>query len=64
MHGSNDRLVAPGQSATLAKALIDAGDEDTIQTIAGADRGGPQFHSPKSRQMVEDFLSRNLVVGH
>jgi endo-1,4-beta-xylanase len=60
MHGSNDRLVPPGQSTILAKALIDAGVEVTMKTIAGADHGGPQFHSPQSRRMVEDFLSRNL----
>lgn len=60
MHGDNDQLVPRDQSVILAKALIDAGVEVTMQTIAGAGHEGPQFHSAKSRRLVENFLARNL----
>lgn len=65
MHGDNDHVVPLGQSVILAKALIDSGVEVTMKTIPNAEHEGPQFHSPESRQLVEEFLSRNLkVVGN
>ncbi len=63
MHGDNDQLVPLGQSIILAKALIDAGVEVTMQTIAGAGHEGPQFRSPESQRLVEDFLNRKLKVA-
>jgi endo-1,4-beta-xylanase len=63
MHGDADRLVPLAQSAILAKALVDAGVEVTMQTIPGAGHGGPQFHSPASRRLVEEFFSRHLQPG-
>jgi acetyl esterase/lipase len=60
MHGDKDQLVPLGQSIILAKALIDAGVEVTMQTIPGAMHGGPQFHSPESRRLIEAFLDLKL----
>lgn len=61
LHGDNDQLVPLGQSAILAKALIDAGVDVSMDTIAGAGHGGPQFSSPASRRLIQQFLDRNLV---
>lgn len=64
MHGDKDRLVPLGQSIILANALIVAHVEEvTMKTIHGAGHGGPQFHSEESRQLIEEFLSRNLEAG-
>jgi acetyl esterase/lipase len=63
MHGDSDRVVPLGQSVILAKALIDAGAEVTMKTIPGADHGGPQFYSPESRRLVEDFFAEKLQVA-
>jgi len=64
MHGDKDRLVPLGQSVILAKALIDARVEEvTMKTIHGAGHEGPQFRSAESRQLIEEFLSRNLKTG-
>jgi dipeptidyl aminopeptidase/acylaminoacyl peptidase len=60
MHGDNDQLVPLGQSVILAKALIDAGVEVTMRTIPGAGHEGPQFRTPESRRLMEEFLSRTL----
>jgi acetyl esterase/lipase len=60
MHGDNDQFVPLGQSVILAKALIDAGVEVTMKTIPGAGHEGPEFRSAESRQLIEEFLSRNL----
>jgi acetyl esterase/lipase len=60
MHGDSDQLVPLGQSVILAKALIDAGVEVTMITIAGAGHEGLQFHSAESRRLVEEFLARKL----
>lgn len=63
MHGDNDQLVPLAQSVILAKALIDAGVEVTMKTIPGAGHEGPQFRSPESRRLIEDFLTRTLKEG-
>jgi acetyl esterase/lipase len=64
MHGTNDQLVPLGQSVILAKALIDAGvQEVTMQTIARAGHGGPEFHSEESQQLIKEFLLRKLKVA-
>ena len=61
IHGDNDQLVPLGQSIILAEALIEAGIEEvTMKTIRDAGHGGPQFHNAESRQLIEDFLLRNL----
>jgi acetyl esterase/lipase len=60
MHGDDDRLVPLGQSVILAKALVDAGVEVTMETIHGAGHEGPQFRNAESQRMIEDFLSRKL----
>jgi acetyl esterase/lipase len=62
MHGDNDQIVPLGQSVILAKALIDAGVEVTMQTIPGAMHEGPQFHNSESQRLLEEFLSRKLKV--
>ncbi|MBI4660219.1 MAG: prolyl oligopeptidase family serine peptidase [Verrucomicrobia bacterium] len=63
MHGDNDQLVPLGQSVILAKALIDAGVEVHIKTLAGAGHGGPQFGSAESQRLIEEFLSRKLKAA-
>jgi acetyl esterase/lipase len=62
MHGDNDQLVPLGQSVILAKALIDAGVEVTMKTLHGAGHEGPEFRTPESQRLVEEFLSRKLKV--
>jgi acetyl esterase/lipase len=62
MHGDNDQIVPLAQSVILAKALIDAGVEVTMQTIPGAMHEGPEFHRPESQRLMEEFLSRKLKV--
>jgi acetyl esterase/lipase len=62
MHGDNDQLVPLGQSVILAKALIDAGVEVTMKTLPRAGHEGPQFRTPESQRLIEEFLSRHLKV--
>jgi dipeptidyl aminopeptidase/acylaminoacyl peptidase len=62
MHGDNDQLVPLGQSVILAKTLIDAGVEVTMKTLHGAGHEGPEFRTPESQRLVEEFLSRKLKV--
>lgn len=63
MHGDNDQLVPLAQSTILAKALIDAGVETTMKTIAGVGHGSPEFHSAESRRLIEDFFTRTLKAA-
>ena len=63
MHGDNDQIVPLAQSVILAKALIDAGVEVTMQTIPGAMHEGPEFHTPESQRLIEEFLSRKLKAA-
>jgi acetyl esterase/lipase len=60
MHGDADRIVPLGQSVELAKALVDGGVEVTMKTIHGADHEGPQFRSPESQRLVEEFFTAKL----
>jgi acetyl esterase/lipase len=64
MHGDADRVVPWGQSAILAKALIDAGVEVNMKTIHGADHEGPQFRSAENQQIIEAFFSQKLKAGN
>jgi acetyl esterase/lipase len=63
LHGENDQLVPLGQSVILAKALIDAGVEVTMKTLAGAGHGGPQFGNAENQRLIEEFLARELKVN-
>jgi acetyl esterase/lipase len=63
IHGDNDQLVPLGQSVILAKALIDAGVEVHMKTLAGAGHGGPQFGSADTQRLMEEFLSRKLKAA-
>jgi dipeptidyl aminopeptidase/acylaminoacyl peptidase len=58
--GDNDQLAPLGQSIILAKALIDAGVEVTMQTIPGAGHEDPKFRTADSQRLVEEFLNRRL----
>lgn len=60
MHGDNDQLVPLGQSKMLAKALIDAGVEETMKTLAGAGHEDMQFRSAENQRLMEAFLSLHL----
>ena len=63
MHGDIDPLVPLGQSVLLAKALIDAGVEVHMKTLAGAGHGGREFGTADSQRLMEEFLSRKLKVS-
>jgi dipeptidyl aminopeptidase/acylaminoacyl peptidase len=63
MHGDNDTLVPLGQSVMLAKALIDAGVEVTMKTLAGAGHEDMQFRNAENQRLIEEFLSRKLKPG-
>jgi acetyl esterase/lipase len=63
MHGDNDTLVPLGQSIMLAKALIDAGIEVTMKTLAGAGHEDMQFRNAENQKLMEEFLSRKLKSG-
>jgi acetyl esterase/lipase len=60
LHGDNDQLVPLEQSVILAKALIDAGVEVTMQTLRGAGHGTPHFYNAESQRLVLEFLDRKL----
>ncbi|HTQ38785.1 MAG TPA: alpha/beta hydrolase [Pirellulales bacterium] len=60
MHGDADRIVPHAQSVILAKALIDAGVQETFKTLPGADHEAPQFHSPENQRLIVDFFSQQL----
>jgi acetyl esterase/lipase len=63
MHGDNDTLVPLGQSIMLAKALIDAGVEVTMKTLAGAGHEDAKFRNAENQRLIEEFLSRKLKQG-
>jgi hypothetical protein len=49
-----------GQGIILAKALIDAGVEERMKTLAGAGHEDMQSRNAASQELVEAFLSLHL----
>ncbi len=60
LHGDKDNVVPLGQSESLAEALKKAGVEVTLQIVKGSGHGGPAFHSPENRKLIEEFFARRL----
>ena len=57
-HGSNDELVAFGQSCLLYEKLVSCGKEASLYQIEGAHHGGKEFWSDEVLDLVEDFIHR------
>jgi acetyl esterase/lipase len=60
MHGDKDPTVALSQSEMLAEALKKAGVDLTLEVLKGAKHGGPEFSSPESRKLIEEFFAKHL----
>ncbi|POG56873.1 alpha/beta hydrolase [Haloferax marisrubri] len=62
LHGSEDSVVAPGQSARLADALEAAGNEVEYDAVAAADHVflHSSYHYPAVRKQVFSFLREAL----
>jgi acetyl esterase/lipase len=60
MQGDMDPLVPLVQSEMLAEALKKAGVEVTLHVLKGAKHGGPEFTTPESRKLIEDFFAKHL----
>ncbi|HXG58823.1 MAG TPA: prolyl oligopeptidase family serine peptidase, partial [Thermoanaerobaculia bacterium] len=60
LHGMLDCLVPWQQSAILHQALRAAGVPATIHLLPTAGHADPQFDEQKYKQIVSDFLDRNL----
>ncbi len=56
MHGTKDPLVPLSQSKILNQALQKAGVTSTLIIIQNAGHGGGEFFSPKSREVMLNFL--------
>jgi len=60
MHGGADCFISPAQSENLYSALIHAGVDGTLRTIAGIDHDSPFWSSAAAFAEVESFLERSL----
>ena len=60
MHGDKDDLVPVEQSQKLYDALKADGDDATLQIVAGAGHGGPQFTTPENVALADAFFERTL----
>jgi acetyl esterase/lipase len=60
MHGDKDATVPLAQSEMLADALKKAGVEVTLKVLKGAKHGGPEFSTPESRKLIEEFFDKHL----
>lgn len=58
-HGSNDELVAFGQSCQLYEALKENGHDVMLYQIEGAHHGDRQFWSSQVLGMIDDFIKDN-----
>lgn len=59
-HGTADCTVPPNQSELLYDALRNAKVPAKLELIDGAEHGGPEFRSPKTNAMVDQFLDARL----
>lgn len=60
VHGTVDQLVPYAQSTELAEDLKRAGVDVLLQTIPGANHGGPQFSTPAMNQLYKNFFDKHL----
>ena len=60
MHGGVDCFISPAQSENLYSALIHAGVDGTLRTVAGIDHDSPFWSSAAAFAEVESFLERSL----
>ncbi len=60
MHGDQDNLVPLARSEALAGALKKVGVEVKLVVVKGNGHGGPGFHSPENRKLIEDFFAKHL----
>lgn len=61
-HGTEDQLVPTQQSINFSEALgkVLAKDKVSIELLAGAGHGGPQFSTPENLDKVFAFLEKVL----
>lgn len=60
MHGDQDPIVSPSQTAILHDALIEKGIDSTRYVVKGADHAGFLWYQPEIMQKVIEFLDENL----
>ena len=60
VHGTVDQLVPYAQSTELADDLKRAGVDVLLQTIPGANHGGPQFSTPAMNELYKNFFDKHL----
>lgn len=60
LHGTNDCIVPNKQSELLYNAYQKAGNEADLYLIEGADHGAHEFAQDEVKQIMVDFLDKNL----
>jgi len=60
VHGTVDQLVPYAQSTELVDDLKREGVDVLLQTIPGANHGGPQFTTPAMNQLYKSFFDKHL----
>lgn len=60
MHGTADCSVPPHQSQLLQNALTERGATSNLVFLEGEGHGGPQFTSPESLALIDNFFDTNL----
>ncbi len=60
LHGTHDIVVPYAQSVEFAKVLREKDVPVWLQTLPGANHGGPAFVRPEIRQLVENFFAKFL----
>lgn len=60
LHGTHDMLVPYAQSVQLEAALKAQGVPVWLQTLPGANHGGPMFGKPAMLQLTQNFFDKHL----
>ncbi|MFO1438524.1 MAG: alpha/beta hydrolase [Verrucomicrobiaceae bacterium] len=60
LHGTHDMLVPYAQSVQLEAALKAQGVPVWLQTLPGANHGGPMFGKPAVLQLTQNFFDKHL----
>ncbi len=60
LHGTADCTVPPNQSELLRDALRNAKVSVRLDLLNGAEHAGPEFRSPKTNAIVDEFLDARL----
>ena len=61
MHGTKDRTVNTKCSVYLHQRLVETGHESHLYLLRGADHGGPEFWTPQTLSIVDEFLGEHLA---